>query len=84
MTHNTMARLCLTVTMTSAAIAGSAGIATAGSPSGNCALNMVNAHTWTADNTGGMATAMSVNNPNGDGVPGGTTGMFGAVTHSCQ
>jgi hypothetical protein len=83
MTRNATTRICLIVTMTGAALAGSAGIASAGSASGNCAGNMVNAHTWTADNTGGMATAMSVNNPNGDGVPGSTTGMWGAITHSC-
>jgi len=69
--------------MTAATLAGTAGIASAGSASGNCAANMVNAHTWTADNTGGMANAMSVDNPNGNGVPGGTTGMWGAITHSC-
>lgn len=83
MRPNTMTRVCLTTAMTCAAVAGSAGIATAGSTSGNCAANMVNAHTWTADNTGGMATAMNADNANGNGVPGGTTGMWGAITHSC-
>lgn len=76
-------KLGLIAAMACAISAGSAGIALAGSPSGNCAGNMVNDHTWTASNTGGMATAMSVDNANGNGTPGGTTGMWGAITHSC-
>lgn len=83
MIKTVFARGSLILAMTGASLAGSAGIASAGSPSGNCAGNMVNAHTWTADNTGGMATAMSVDNPHGNGVPGGATGMWGAITHSC-
>jgi hypothetical protein len=66
-----------------ATLAGTTGVAAAGSPSGNCAANMVNEHTVTSDTTGGMVIAMSADNPRGNGVLGGTTGMYGAITHSC-
>jgi hypothetical protein len=81
MTRFTTAKKVLMVAaMTGVALAGTAGIASAGSPSGNCAANMVNTHTW----PGGMQTAMTADlNGNGNGVQGGTTGMFGAITHSC-
>lgn len=83
MTQTPLTRASLILAIVGATLAGLTGVASAGSPSGNCAANMVNEHTWTAFNTGGMATAMSVNNPNGNGVPDGTTGMWGAITHSC-
>jgi len=79
MTRRAMARMGLAVAITGVALVGTAGIASAESASGNCAAHMVNSHTW----PGGMQIAMSVDNPKGNGVPGGTTGMWGAITHSC-
>jgi hypothetical protein len=73
MTRKTFRRFSLALAMTAAPVAFLAAPAVAGSASGNCALNMVNSHTW----PGGMEHAMSVNNPNG------TAGMFVAVGNSC-
>lgn len=74
MMHASFATKSLMAAATIAAtIAGTAGVASAGSSNGGCALKMVNAHTW----PGGMENAMSVDNPHG------TAGMFGAVAASC-
>jgi hypothetical protein len=84
----TAKKLLIVAAMTGATLAGTAGMASAGSSNGGCALKMINTHTWqTSDDGtptgGGMVTAMSVDNTNGNGTSDPARGMFGAVANSC-